>query len=100
MPIISTKYQFNAFNINQYTPNNAGVYGLYDPYPTVIYYGKSETSIKDRLLSHLSGTESRCTQSATYFNVERNYNPITRERELLEEHKRLHGRSPKCNDIA
>ena len=51
MPIISTKYQFNAFNINQYTPNNAGVYGLYDPYPTVIYYGKSETSIKDRLLS-------------------------------------------------
>ena len=100
MPITSIKYQFNAFNINQYTPNIAGVYGLYDPFPTVIYYGKSEISIKDRLLSHLSGTESRCTQNATYFNFERNNIPTTRERELLEEHKRLQGRLPKCNDVA
>ena len=99
MPIITTKYQFTESNINAYASDHMGVYGLYDSMSMVMYYGETDTSIKARLLRHLSGAESKCTQGAAYFNFERHFNPIHRERELLEQHKRLYGRLPKCNEI-
>ena len=92
MPITTKKYQFTVSNINAYVSDHMGVYGLYDPISTVIYYGKTETSIKKRLQSHFSGTEGKCTQGATYFNFERHFNPVYRERQLLDQHKRLYGR--------
>jgi len=80
MPIFKIKYRFTTPNINAYAPDRMGVYGLYDPISIVIYYGASDTSIKDRLQRHFSGMEGKCTQGATYFNFERHFKPILRER--------------------
>ena len=67
MAITSVKHMFTKGNIDLYAPNSAGVYGLYDPITTVIYYGMSDISIKSRLHSHFDGTEGSCTRGATYF---------------------------------
>ena len=98
MPITNTKYQFTESNINSYASDHMGVYGLYDTMSMVIYYGSTDTSIKARLLRHFAGTEGKCTQGATYFNFERHFNPKYREGELVEQHKRLYGKLPKCNE--
>jgi hypothetical protein len=99
MPITATKYLFTVFNINAYASDHMGVYGLYDLISTVIYYGKTETSIKKGLQSHFSGAEGKCTQDATYFNSEEHFSPIHREKELMEQYKRFYGCLPKCNVI-
>ena len=99
MPINKTKYRFTTPNIYAYASDRMGVYGLYDPISIVIYYGASDTSIKVRLQRHLSGMEGKCTQGVTYFNFEKHFKPIQREKELLEEHKRLYDRLPKCNEV-
>jgi len=97
--ITTTKYQFTEFNINAYASDHMGVYGLYDTNSIVIYYGATFTSIKVRLQRHFSGMEGKCIQGATYFNFERHFKPIVRERELLEDHKRRYGILPKCNEV-
>ncbi len=99
MSITSTTYAFTAANI-ALVPEQAGVYGLYDGDET-IYYGRAQggtVAIRSRLEDHNSGREGSCTQSATGFNWESISSPASREKELLEEHERLHGRLPKCND--
>ena len=77
-----------------------GVYALYDGSVT-IYYGKGEglEGIRGRLKSHKAGYEGSCTQRATYFDYETHHNPSNRERELLEEYKRLWGILPHCNSV-
>ncbi len=99
MLITSTKYAFTAANI-ALVPEQAGVYGLYDGGET-IYYGRAQggtVDIRSRLEDHQSGREGSCTQNATDFNWESISSPVSREKELLEEHERLHGRLPQCND--
>lgn len=99
--MISTNhYSFTGQNVNL-APNSAGVYGLYDQFGNVIYYGRAtgdSVTIRSRLQDHASGREGSCTQAATSFNCEVTSYPITREKELLEEHKRFTGRLPRCND--
>ena len=99
MPITSTKHQFNESNIDTYAPDGPGVYGLYESIFTPIYIGSSEENIKSRLKSHLSGAEGKCTKEAEYFNTELHDNPKQREKELLEEHNKVCGKLPKCNDV-
>ena len=99
MPIFTTKYRFTGVNIDAYAPEKSGVYGLYDPIETVIYFGKSETSIKARLYSHHDGSEGGCTKKASFFNTEVCANTSAREKDLLEEYKRLHDKLPKCNEV-
>lgn len=94
MPISGIKYGFTSSNV-QNAPDRQGVYGLY--LGDTIYYGRG-TSIRDRLRSHHSGTEGRCTQSANLFNWEETSRPMSREKELLEEYERQHGRLPQCNE--
>jgi len=98
MPIPSQKINFTAGNL-ALAPNRPGVYGLYQGNQT-IYYGMSDTSIRNRLQSHLSGQEGICTMSAQQVNWKEGVSPGYRERQLLEEHRRLHGRLPRCNDRA
>ena len=98
MPILSQKVVFNAGNINL-APNRPGVYGLYQGSET-IYYGMSDTWIRERLQSHLSGREGICTMSAQWMNWEEAAAPGNRERQLLDEHTRQHGRLPRCNNRA
>ena len=77
-----------------------GVYGLYDGSET-IYYGKGTGAegIKGRLKAHKAGYEGSCTRNATYFNYETHSNPSARERELLQEHQRIWGKLPRCNNV-
>jgi len=77
-----------------------GVYALYDSSET-IYIGKGEgvDGIRGRLKSHKAGYEGSCTKLAGYFNYETHLYPSARERELLEEHRRLWDKLPRCNNI-
>ena len=99
MSITSTEYEFIAANI-ALAPEQAGVYGLYDGNEP-IYYGRAQggtVTIRSRLEDHNSGREGSCTQSATGFTWESIPFPVSREKELLEEYERLHGRLPRCNE--
>lgn len=97
MPISTPKHQFTVSHINAYAPHTRGVYALYDN-GQVVYYGKSNYSVRDRLLSHKAGNEGRCTQHAALFNTEYATNPEARERQLLREHYAKHGKLPRCNE--
>jgi len=99
MSIDAPFHHFTDEEINSTTTLD-GVYGLYDS-PETIYIGKGEGAggIWGRLKAHKAGYEGSCTQGATYFNYETHHNPSARERELLEEHKRLWGKLPRCNDV-
>lgn len=102
MPIVSQRYYFTKYNIEQMAPDSHGVYGLYNAQGATIYYGRAMgngVTIKSRLLSHQRGDEGLCTKSADSFNREICPNPAMRERELIEEHRRIYGRNPRCNEV-
>jgi len=103
MSIDSPWYTFTDAEIDK-APTSSGVYALYrtnSQDSAVIYYGRAEGTegIKGRLKSHKAGYEGYCTTNAEYFNYEICWNPSVRERELLEEHKRIWGKLPRCNDV-
>jgi len=99
MAINSTMHPFTETNINLCGPDRAGVYGLYDSSSMVIFYGSCLYSIKIRLRAHFSGAEGSDTKRAIYFNYEIVPDPKQREKELLEEYKRIYGRLPRCNFV-
>jgi len=77
-------------------PQSEGVYELFDPGKSLIYIGRSN-NLRQRLTEHLN-TSDACIKSATYFAYEVTSFSYSREQGLLEEHKRIHGRLPRCND--
>lgn len=85
-------------NIQFLAPDGPGVYALFNQQGTLSYYGKSDNSIKSRLIAHHQGKESKCTQSSFYFSFEEDVNPSTREIQLLNEHRRVNGVLPSCNE--
>jgi len=96
MPIEGELYTFTKNNIDN-SPDQQGVYALYLD-GLVIYYGRATVSIRSRLQSHYRGDEGSCTKQATSCRGEVCSNPVAREAQLLEEHKRLYGRLPRCNE--
>jgi len=98
MAINTQRFDFTEVMINNVVPEKKGVYCLYDTYGRIIYYGMSEVSIKNRLLSHLNGKEGKCTQSARFFSYEESSNPSLRERLLLEDHLVAFRTLPQCNE--
>ncbi len=87
-------YKFNSKNVDR-SPDKPGVYALYDD-SELIYYGRAQgntVTIRSRLQSHLRGDEGSCTQNATHYKREPCPNPVTREKELLEEFKKTHHRN-------
>lgn len=100
MPISGDRYSFNDDNLAK-SPDAAGVYALYDG-DELIYVGRAQggqTTIKTRLKDHKSGREGRCTQGATTYSRESCSNPVSRERELLQEYNSNNGRLPRCNEV-
>jgi hypothetical protein len=82
-------------------PASPGVYELGSA-KGVVYYGSSETNIRDRLQRHKRGDEGPCTQGALYFRTEialLGSSPLQRERELLTEYYFQYGRLPECNTL-
>jgi hypothetical protein len=96
MPIVTPKYRFHTAFVEALAPDTPGVYALYSG--GVIYYGRSDVSVRDRLRSHLSGAEGSCTQNASEFNTEATYSAAAREEQLLREHLAWYGALPRCNE--
>ena len=99
MSIASEDYRFTQENVDQ-SPTDDGVYALYDDGVT-IYIGKGDgtNGIRARLQAHKRGDEGKCTQGASHYRREVRNNPVTRERELLQEYKDAHGVLPRCNNV-
>ncbi len=98
---LSQQYVFTDAEIRRIAPVEAGVYCLWDN-NTVIYYGRAQggsVTIESRLFDHKAGRSGPCTQGATHFSFERTTAPVSRERELLEDHKKLHNKLPRCNEV-
>jgi hypothetical protein len=97
MPIRGKKQRFTDGNIDK-APNKAGVYVL-SQYRETIYIGKSDigNSVKSRLRSAKKGSTPGC-KGATSFQVECCKGPSKREKQLLEQYKKQHGRLPRMND--
>ncbi len=99
MPISGDKYSFTEKNMDR-APVEAGVYALYDG-DEIIYYGRATgdtVTIRSRLQDHLAGREGYCTKNATSYKRETTTRPVSREKELLEEHERTSGKLPRCNE--
>jgi hypothetical protein len=99
MGISGDKYAFTNENVDK-SPTDNGAYALYDG-ATTIYFGRASgtDTIRARLQSHKRGDEGSCTQKATDYRREVCTNPISREKELLEEYKQSYGKLPRCNGI-
>jgi excinuclease UvrABC nuclease subunit len=99
MAIGGSKYPYTDENINK-SPLEPGVYALYDGNIT-IYIGRASgtNTIRKRLQDHISGNEGTCTQNATHYRREVNYDPIAREKQLLEEYKYDYNKLPRCNNV-
>jgi hypothetical protein len=95
MPIHSKKQRFTTTNISN-APEYNGVYILYR-YKKLIYIGKAEgqNGIKDRLQD--AQRDKHCKGKATSFQIEKCKDPFKREKQLLEEYYRIHGKLPRCN---
>jgi hypothetical protein len=97
MPIASPRYAFNATMVAG-APPDPGVFALWE-HDELICYGRAlgqGATIQSCLREHLAGGE-RCTSRATHYGWEITSNPRARERELLREFERSHGRLPRCN---
>lgn len=95
MPIRGKKQRFTDTNISN-APECDGVYGVYK-YKELTYIGKSEgkNGIKGRLQA---AQRDRRGKGATSFQVERCKDAAEREKQLLEQHKKAHGKLPRYND--
>lgn len=94
------KYPFSWENINT-SPNRHGVYALYNGYETV-YIGRASginVTIRSRMSDHKSGREGPGTQASSHYRREVTEAAISREKELLQEYVREHGRLPRFNEV-
>ena len=84
MPFLSQGVRaFNQENIEEITPGQKGVYGLYAG-ETWVYVGKGD--IRDRLLAHLNGDNACITRKKpTNWVDEVTDNMDAREKELIRE---------------
>ena len=97
MPVAGETYDFSQKNIDK-SPDRPGVYALLHG-KTVIYYGSSTKSIRDRLQSHYDGDEGLCTEAATNYKTEVSSSSLSRERVLLQAYQDQFGSLPRCNDL-
>lgn len=100
MPIQGDLYPFTDNNVNQ-APAQAGVYALYRD-GALTYIGRAQggsTTIRSRLQDHKAGRDGPCTQQSTHYKREVTQNAAAREKQLLEEYYRQHGKLPLCNDV-
>jgi len=96
MPIRGKKRRFTNINISN-APECDGVYGIYR-YQKLIYIGKGEG--KDGIKSRLQAAQQdkRGRGKATSFCVEKCKKPSEREKQLLKQYRKLHGKLPRYND--
>lgn len=97
LPIAKRWSSFDEESVNV-VPPNYGVYELGNRLRNVIYIGSGILS--ERLNAHLR-SRNPCTQKSYYFRYERTDSEARarqRERALLRDYERTHGRLPLCNE--
>lgn len=97
MPITGKWWIFSE-TIVQYELESPGVYELGNSSGQVIYIG-STNNVRRRLREHLAESGTCVKRNAAFYRVEYTSNHLARERELYNEHVRLYGRSPLCNEV-
>jgi hypothetical protein len=101
MPINGDRHRFTRRNV-ELAPDAAGVYALFEN-TEVAYYGVAQggsDTIRARLSEHLAGRQAPGRVKAKLFSYEVTRYPMSRERALLEEHKRNTWRLPEYNVAA
>jgi excinuclease UvrABC nuclease subunit len=101
MPINGDKHRFTRKNV-ELVPEEPGVYALFDD-GDVTFYGRAEggsDTIRARLGDHLAGRQAPGRVKVKLFSFEVTRYPLSRERALLEEHKRDNWRLPEFNAAA
>ncbi len=100
MPI-TREWEFYITNSPDSVPSTAiGVYEIANEEQETIYIGQGE--IRNRLRDHANsnhGSDYIPVREAWFFRYEVTPYPVSREGELLEEHKRANGRLPKYNNL-
>jgi len=98
MPINGDKYRFTRSNV-ELVPDAPGVYALFEN-GEVAFYGRAQggsDTIRARLNDHLAGRQPPGRVKAKLFSFEVTRYPASRERALLEEHRRRTWRWPEYN---
>lgn len=99
MPIVGDRYAFTKEDVDK-SPDEKGVYALYDG-NVLIYYGRaSGTRLR---LGRASKATSVATKAVAHnrrrtYRREVNSRPVAREAELLAEFEKTYGRLPRCNE--
>lgn len=97
MPIKSSLFLTEDSTLKRIAPPRKGVYALYDQFAVLIYYGSTE-NIQAAISDHKNG-KSKNIFDAYYFSFEECQDPMIREKELLEEYKRLNKKLPLHNEM-
>lgn len=97
MPIAKRWSRFTWNRLDE-VPNVLGVYELADDNDYIIYIGSGK--LRDRL-AHWKSSNDSCKLQARKFRFEELYSDERcrqRERALLREYEREHGKLPRCNE--
>ena len=98
MPITSQWWTFSDGMISS-DREEAGVYELGNDSGTVVYIGSSN-ALRRRLKEHLDESGTTCIKKNTKkYRLEYVSKYKERERELYDEHVRINGKPPICNDM-
>ncbi len=97
MPIAAQWWTFSEGIVN-YERDEPGVYELGNTNEAVVYIGSSN-EVRRRLKEHLGESAGSCVKKNTAkYRVEYTRDYKNRERQLYDEHVRIHGKPPLCND--
>lgn len=98
MPITSQWWTF-AEDVIKLDRDDPGVYELGNDAGSVVYIGSSN-ELRRRLLEHLNEAAGTCIKRhTTKYRMEYTKDYKVRERELYDEHVRINGKPPQCNDV-
>lgn len=80
-------------------PEKAGVYALFDENRNLIYIGET-TNLGERFQEYqrTDFSEDPCKKATKSYKREYTELHKNREKVLLDEHKRINGKLPKCNE--
>ena len=98
MPISNQWWTFSESMI-QHDRDDPGVYELGSSSDMVVHVGSSN-ELRRRLRQHLAESSASCIKKNTVkYRLEYTRDSARRERELYDEHIRLYGKPPACNEV-
>lgn len=97
MPIWSRRWPFLDYTVEA-APLDKGVFGLWKN-SELVFIGATDSdgSIRKSLTAHQSGEHGKESQQADHYSWEVANDPMARQKEVLEQYERTHGRRPRLN---